>query len=192
MIREATANMAVTSPELLADNLDADDAAGERARRAAGERIQEAKRPEFHSLELVLGIRIEGSPVIAREPDAGSLPGGPPAAPPGGPPGAQPGARPGALLPHAWLGPGRSLYDELGEWFTLLVRRPGAGHGTITRAARARGVPLRVLDLPAQGPDRGGPALTLVGPNQYVAWAGDCAPGDGLALIDRVRGGPAS
>ena len=70
VIREATANMAVTSPELLADNLDADDAAGERARRAAGERIQQAKRPEFHSLELVLGIRIEDSPVIAREPDA--------------------------------------------------------------------------------------------------------------------------
>ena len=65
VIREATANMAVTSPELLADNLDDDDAAGERARRAAGERIQQTKRAEFHSLELVLGIRIEDSPVIA-------------------------------------------------------------------------------------------------------------------------------
>jgi 2-polyprenyl-6-methoxyphenol hydroxylase-like FAD-dependent oxidoreductase len=172
VIREATANMAVTSPELLADNLDADDAAGERARRAAGERIQQAKRPEFHSLDLVLGIRIEDSPVIAREPDAG------------------------ALLRHAWLGPGRSLYDELGEGFTLLVRRPGAGRGAIERAARARGVPLRVLDLPdqgpAEGPDQGpgrsGPALALVRPDQYVAWAGDREPDDGLALIDRVRG----
>jgi 2-polyprenyl-6-methoxyphenol hydroxylase-like FAD-dependent oxidoreductase len=168
VIREATANMAVTSPELLADNLDADDVAGERARRAAGERIQQAKRPEFHSLELVLGGRIEGSPVIARGPEAG------------------------ALLTHAWLGPGRSLYDDLGEWFTLLVRRPGAADGTIERAARARGVPLRVLELPAQGADRGGPALVLVRPDQYVAWAGDGEPGDGLALIDRVRGGPAN
>ena len=183
MIREATANMAVTSPELLADNLDADDAAGERARHAAGERIQEAKRPEFHSLELVLGARIEGSPVIAREPDAGSGP--------GSPPGPQPGAQVGALLPHAWLGPGWSLYDELGEWFTLVVRRPGADRGTISGAARARGVPLRVLDLSAQGPDHGGPALALVRPDQYVAWAGDREPGDGLALIDRVRGAAA-
>jgi 2-polyprenyl-6-methoxyphenol hydroxylase-like FAD-dependent oxidoreductase len=168
VIREATANMAVTSPELLADNLDADDAAGERARRAAGERIQQAKRPEFHSLELVLGIRIQDSPVIARGPDAG------------------------ALLPHAWLGPGRSLYDELGEGFTLLVRRPGTGRGTIERAARARGVPLRVLDLPDQRPDRSAPALALVRPDQYVAWADDREPGDGLALIDRVRGARAS
>jgi 2-polyprenyl-6-methoxyphenol hydroxylase-like FAD-dependent oxidoreductase len=190
VIREATANMAVTSPELLADNLDADDAAGMRARHAAGERIQRAKQPEFHSLELVLGIRIEGSPVIARDPDAGAQPDAPL------------GAQPGALLPHAWLGPGRSLYDELGEGFTL-VRRAGTGCGTtgggetgggpIERAARARGVPLRVLDLPVQGipprgPGQAGPALALVRPDQYVAWAGDREPEDALALIDQVRG----
>jgi 2-polyprenyl-6-methoxyphenol hydroxylase-like FAD-dependent oxidoreductase len=181
VIREATANMTVTSPELLADDLDADDAAGVRARSAAGERIQQAKRPEFHSLELVLGIRIEDSPVIAREPDAGVRR--------GTLPGVQlPGIQLGALLPHAWLGPGRSLYDELGEGFTLLVRRPGTGSGAIEKAARTRGVPLRVLDLPDQGPVHSGPALALVRPDQYVAWAGDCEPGDGLALIDRVRG----
>ena len=75
--------------------------------------------------------------------------------------------------------------------FTLVVRRPGTSCGTISGAARARGVPLRVLDLPAQGPDHGGPALALVRPDQYVAWAGDREPGDGLALIDRVRGAAA-
>jgi hypothetical protein len=180
VIREATANMAVTSPELLADNLDADDAAGMRARHAAGERIQRAKQPEFHSLELVLGIRIDGSPVIAGRPDAGGQP--------DAPPGAQPEAQPGALLPHAWLGPGRSLYDELGEGFTLIRRAdtgPGpAGGGPIEQAARARGVPLRVFDRPG----RAGPALVLVRPDQYVAWAGDRAPDDPLALIDQVRG----
>ena len=66
VIREATANMAVTSRELLADNLEDDDAAGERARQAASERIQQTKRPEFHSLGLVLGIAIADSPVIVR------------------------------------------------------------------------------------------------------------------------------
>jgi 2-polyprenyl-6-methoxyphenol hydroxylase-like FAD-dependent oxidoreductase len=160
VIREATANMAVTSPELLADNLDADDAAGMRARRAAAERIQRAKRPEFHSLDLVLGVRLDDSPVIAREPGAG------------------------VLLPHAWLSSGRSLYDELGAGFTLLAGRPDAGHGTIEQAAHARGVPLCVLSRPGQD----GPALTLVRPDQYVAWAGDREPDDGLALIDQVRG----
>jgi len=177
VIREATANMAVTSPELLADNLDDDDAGGQRARRAAGQRIQQAKRPEFHSLELVLGVRIENSPVIVR----GHLPG----------PDLGPGAPiPGALLPHAWLGAGKSLYDELGEGFTLLVRRPGTGCGAIGKAARARGVPLKVLDLPAGDP--GGPALALIRPDQYVAWAGDREPGDSLALIDQIRGSAVS
>ncbi len=60
----------------------------------------------------------------------------------------------------------------------------GAGGGAIAQAARARGVPLRVVEMP--GPN--GAALTLVRPDQYVAWAGDHEPGDGLALIDRVRG----
>jgi hypothetical protein len=94
-----------------------------RARHAAGMRIQRAKQPEFHSLELVLGIRIDGSPVIAGHPDAADQP--------TGQPGTSPGAQPGALLPHAWLGPGRSLYDELGEGFTL-IRRAGTGTGTGT------------------------------------------------------------
>ncbi len=168
VIREATANMRVTSRELLADNLDDDDAAGERARRAAGERIQQAKRAEFHSLELVLGIRIEDSPVVVHA-DA---------------PGA--GLVPGALLPHAWLGAGRSLYDELGDGFTLLVRRPGTAHAVVEQAARTRGVPLKVLEL--RGRDPVGPALALIRPDQYVAWTGNREPANGLALIDRVRG----
>ena len=136
VIREATENMKVTSRELLADNLDADDLAGERARQAAGERIQQAKAAEFHSLELVLGIKIEDSPIIVRAPRPGEV------------------LVPGALLPHAWLGPGRSLYDELGHGFTLL-RRPGTAHVMIEKAAQIRGVPLKVLEL--DGRDSGAP-----------------------------------
>jgi hypothetical protein len=45
-------------------------------------------------------------------------------------------------------------------------------------------VPLRVVEMP--GPN--GAALTLVRPDQYVAWAGDREPADRLALIDQVRG----
>ncbi len=168
VIREATANMQVTSRELLAGNLGDDGAAGERARRAAAERIQQAKRPEFHSLELVLGVRIDDSPVIVRE----HAPGG--------------DLVPGALLPHAWLSPGRSLYDELGDGFTLLLRRPGTASAMVEKAARARGVPLKVLER--HGRDPGGPALALIRPDQYVAWTGDREPGDALALIDRIRG----
>jgi hypothetical protein len=39
----------------LADNVEDDNPGGERARRAAGARIQQTKKAEFHSLDLVLG-----------------------------------------------------------------------------------------------------------------------------------------
>ncbi len=189
VIQAATANMRVTSPELLADDLDADGPAGNRARQAAGRRIQQAKRAEFHALDLVLGVRIDGSPVIAATPTGTGHPR------PGGP-------WAGALLPHAWLARGRSLYDELGGGYTLLVRRPGTAHGSLEKAAQGRGVPLRVIDhadgteagrtgagrTGAGGTGQGSPALVLVRPDQYVAWAGDREPADARALIDQVTG----
>ena len=171
VIREATANMRVTSRELLADNLDDDDV-GRGARAARGRRADPADQ----------GRRIPLARARARHPDR-RLPGHRPRTRPRrGSPGA---LGPGALLPHAWLGAGRSLYDELGHGFTLL-RRPGTAHVKIEKAARTRGVPLKVLELP--GRDPGGPALALIRPDQYVAWTGDREPGDALALIDRVRG----
>jgi 2-polyprenyl-6-methoxyphenol hydroxylase-like FAD-dependent oxidoreductase len=162
VLREATANMRVTSAELLADNLDDDDAAGAAARLAAGTRIQETKRREFHSLDLVLGARIDGSPLIAGDPVTN---------------------QPGALLRHAWLDGGNSVYDELGTGFTLVAGPRADGHGRIEQAARSRGVPLKVLDL-----DLAGPALVLVRPDQFVAWTGDREPDDPVTLIDRARG----
>jgi 2-polyprenyl-6-methoxyphenol hydroxylase-like FAD-dependent oxidoreductase len=162
VIREATANMRVTSTELLADNLSDDDAAGAAARLAAGARIQETKQREFHSLDLVLGVRIDGSPLIAADPVTG---------------------QPGALLRHAWLDDGTSVYDHLGTGFTLLASPRAPRPGRIEQAALARGVPLKVLDL-----DLAGPALVLVRPDQFVAWTGDREPDDPVALIDRARG----
>jgi 2-polyprenyl-6-methoxyphenol hydroxylase-like FAD-dependent oxidoreductase len=179
VIHEATVNMGVTSPELVAADLDGDDAAGEAARRAAGARIQATKRAEFHSLDLVLDVRVAPSPVIA----GGGTATGKPAAGDAGAPVA------GALLPHVWLGSGRSLYDALGDGFTLLTMRRGVPADAIATAARASGVPLKVLALG----DRGlhGPALVLVRPDNYVAWTGDREPDSAGDLVDKIRGASA-
>jgi len=180
VIAEAAANMSVLSTELLASNLEHDDAAGDRARHAAGARIQETKMAEFHSLGLVLGLGISGSPVVAADLAAplGDHPG----------PAAGTGAQPGARLPHAWLGGGRSLYDELGPGLTLLALGSGR-HEAIAAAARARSVPLTLIDLSARSMrGRYGADLVLVRPDQYVVWRGDNTPGDELTLIDRIRG----
>jgi len=178
VIREATVNMGVTSPELLAAGLDEDSAAGESARRAAGARIQATKRAEFHALDLVLDVRVAPSPVIA-----GGDATGEPAAGDAGSPVA------GALLPHAWLDSGRSLYDELGDGFTLLTTRRSGAADAIARAAHASALPLKVLDLEERA--LRGAALVLVRPDTYVAWTGDREPGSASDLIDRVRGASA-
>jgi hypothetical protein len=179
VIREATLNMSVTSPELVAADLDRDNPAGESARRAAGARIQATKRSEFHALELVLDVRVAPSPVIAGD---GVVLDAVAAADARAPVA-------GALLPHAWLDSGTSLYDELGDGFTLLTARRGAPADAITTAANASGVPLKVLD-PGDRALRGA-ALVLVRPDNYVAWTGDRAPEHAGDLIDRVRGASA-
>ncbi|MFF8408914.1 FAD-dependent monooxygenase [Streptomyces omiyaensis] len=175
VIREATANMRVLSTELLSDDLDADGEAGARARRAAGARIQDTKKAEFHSLDLVLGLRIAASPVLAAEPEARE----------GSP-------WTGARLPHLYLEDGRSLYDLLGDGLTLLALGQDAPVKAVEEAARLRGVPLTVVRLPEPAAAGYGTLLgarlALVRPDQVVAWLGDEAPGDPLALVDTLSG----
>lgn len=163
IVREAAANMAVLSPELLDDALDADSPAGEAARAAAHLRIQESKRAEFHSLDLVLGLELGGELI---------------------------GSGGGGRLAHVWLADGWSVYDSLGAGLTLLVLGgDGVGADGLVRAAGARGVPLKVVDLRGRRlRERYGADFVLVRPDQHVAWRGDGLPEDALGLVDRVRG----
>ena len=96
---------------------------------------------------------------------------------------------PGCRAPHLWLGDGHSLYDALGRYYTLVRVDPTVGVSGIVEAAARQGVPLTVVDIDA--PDvqplyvR---KLTLVRPDQHVAWRGDEEPSTPLALIDQIRG----
>ena len=130
--------------------------------------IQRAKRAEFYSLGLVLGYTYAGSPVIQ--------PGG------GHSPGADmtmytPSAEPGARLPHGWLPDGSSLFDRLGDGFTLVgpVGRGERAVAGLVQRARARGIPLAVAEPPASYPWR--EEYLLVRPDQHIAWR-TCDPAD--------------
>ena len=151
VIEAAVANMRVLSTDLLSDDLERDGPIGEQARRRAHALIQSTKRVEFHALDLVLDIAYT-SPVIA----AG-----------------------GARLRHAWLGPGHSIYDELGDGLSLVLTEADHWAGALAGAARSRGVPLRVVDLTGRElHERYGARLVLVRPDQHVAWCGDHGPAD--------------
>jgi hypothetical protein len=96
---------------------------------------------------------------------------------------------PGCRLPHLWLRKGGSLYDELGPEFTLLRFDQGIDVAPLLAAAKARDLPLKLLDL--QFPVLPAPyrhALCLSRPDQHVAWRGNAAPTDPLRVIDTLRG----
>jgi 2-polyprenyl-6-methoxyphenol hydroxylase-like FAD-dependent oxidoreductase len=96
---------------------------------------------------------------------------------------------PGCRAPHLWLSRRRSLYDALGPDYTLIRTDTSVGIDSLLQAAAQHGVPLAVLDVATpQARDTYRHKLTLVRPDQHVAWRGDAVPTTPLALIDRVRG----
>lgn len=173
VLDEAVANHAVLGAQLWQPGLEDDTPQGAALRAAVGERILAAKRREFESLGVVLGYRYEPSPVVVSD--------GTPA------PTRQfaayvPTSRPGGRAPHAWLNKGDSLYDRCGPGFTLLAHdTEGEAVAQAVSGAAALGIPLTVV--PAGEPALCAlypRALTLIRPDQHIAWHGDGWPGDGL------------
>lgn len=155
--------------------------AGEAARRAAGRHLHAHARAEFDIPGVTLGARYDGSPIVASDgayppPDAANV--------------YVPSSVPGGRAPHLWLDDGRSLYDALGFEFTLLrLGRRAPDTSLLARAAAARGVKLTVVDI-AEGDARDlyETDLTLIRPDQIVAWRGNRLPDDPAALLATVTG----
>ena len=96
---------------------------------------------------------------------------------------------PGCRTPHVWLSDGRSLYDALGDDYALLRLDNTIDTTPLQRAAQARGMPLRVVDV--SGPDvkdMYAERLVLSRPDQHVAWRGNALPDDPGRLLDMLRG----
>jgi hypothetical protein len=88
------------------------------------------------------------------------------------------------------LADGRSLYDAFGPEFTLLnLGAADAEAARIVAAAHDREVPIELFVSGEEGLGEAYEAnLVLIRPDQHVAWRGDSAPADPIALIDLVRG----
>jgi hypothetical protein len=165
------------APSFAETDLDDDGTAGRLLRADVARRLA-VKESEFHSLGLVLGYDYPDSPVVV--PDGRPVP----------TPTLrtyEPSAHPGARLPHTWLDDGTSIYDALGDGFTLLRFGADADTTHLADAAARAGIPLEVLDLAPELRGRYGDDLVLVRPDQHVAWRGSSAD-DAEAVLDVVTG----
>jgi hypothetical protein len=150
--------------------------AAQAARAAFGARIMEEDKPQYLTVGIQLGERYEDSPIVW--PDGTE-------SPPDTWDSYTPLVRSGARAPHVWLTPHQALFDTFGPGFTLLDFGSPDGAAAFEQAARARSVPLKIVQLAPIEPYRS--KLVLVRPDQHIAWHGDTVD-DALAVIDRVRG----
>ena len=142
--------------------IEEDSAAGEAARRRAGEYYEAHGRAEFNIPGVTFGGRYDGSPAIV--PD-GTTP------PPDKANEYVPTACPGGRPPHLWLPDGRSLYDLFGFEWTLLRLGTSQGDGLV-HCAKRLGLELKVVDAPAAR-DFYCADLALIRPDQIVGWRGN-------------------
>ncbi|MES2399288.1 MAG: FAD-dependent monooxygenase [Pseudomonadota bacterium] len=171
VLQEAATNHSKFSNALFEPGLEDDTPAGAEARQRVGRRINAEKLSEFYTLGTILGDRYTNSPVV--QPALGV------------PAVARdflnyvPSPLPGGRAPHAWLHDGSSLFDNFGQGFTLLAL-PSAAAASLDAAgadAQRLGIPLKLLQLdnPAL-PGLYNRRLTLIRPDQHIAWTGDVWP----------------
>lgn len=100
-----------------------------------------------------------------------------------------PSTIPGCRVAHFWLRDGRSLYDALGQDYTLLRLDAETAIEPLLQCAKNMQMPLHVLELTAEStPDCYSHRLLIVRPDQHVAWRGDVLPDDLEALLSKLCG----
>src|SRR5262249_39864202 len=164
--------------------IEEEGARGDAARREVGRLTYEINVQQYACAGLNFGAYYDRSPIIAYDGAAqpsytmNSY---------------TPSTVPGCRTPHFFREDGSSLYDAMGPEFTLLRLDPDIDATALAGAARARGVPLRILDAKQPLPTAyEGGSLVLSRPDQHVAWRGDDVPADPVNLIDHVRGASAA
>jgi 2-polyprenyl-6-methoxyphenol hydroxylase-like FAD-dependent oxidoreductase len=99
-----------------------------------------------------------------------------------------PSTIPGCRVPYVeWLD-GRPIYDAFGPGYTLLRRDRDMTVAPLVAAMRGSGVPVEVVDVPAQASETYDRKLILVRTDQHVVWRGDTVPDQVENLVDVLRG----
>lgn len=164
------------------DNIAEDSEAGRTARKRLGEEAYRLNVQQYQAAGLNFGYYYDQSPVIEydgeKQPDysMGSF---------------EVSSVPGCRAPHVWLQGGHSLWDALGDGYTLLRLSADVDVSAFEDLAAARNVDLKVLDIDPKFDTKKEykTALVLVRSDQHVAWRGDAIDAAfASALLDRITG----
>ena len=150
-------------------NIEAADAEGEAARHLIGTEAYDLNVQQFCCEGLNFGYFYEKSPIISHEAEAapaysmGSF---------------TPSTLPGCRAPHFWLNDGTSLYDLLGNGYSLLRFDQGIDVKELLQKSAAHNIPLNVIDLHDQSQRSAAyqHALVLCRTDQHVVWRGNELP----------------
>jgi 2-polyprenyl-6-methoxyphenol hydroxylase-like FAD-dependent oxidoreductase len=162
-------------------NIEAPDDAGRAARERIGREAYELNVQQFCCAGLNFGYYYENSPILV--PDGESPP-------PYSMGSFTASTVPGCRAPHFTLRDGTSLYDVLGQGYTLLRFDPAADVAALQEAAARRRMPLSIVDIDrgAGVPERYRHRLLLCRDDQHVVWRGDALPADVPGLVARLCG----
>ncbi|MBS1697759.1 MAG: FAD-dependent monooxygenase [Actinobacteria bacterium] len=157
-----------------------DSAAGAAARDEIGRRAYELNVQQFAAEGLNFGYSYDASPIIAYDGAAA------PAYDMGH---ATASTVPGCRAPHLWLADGSSLYDHLGQGYSVIALAEPTALAGLRSAASGAGVPLQVIDARgAAGAEAYDTEYVIVREDQQIAWRGATAPEDPAALVRLLRG----
>ncbi len=183
----STSNLQTMRQVPTSEKLYEDSAEGAETRAAAGKALAEGLKQEWFSMNIHLGNRYTGSPVIIySEPESpASI-----AAEFDDAINYRPTSRPGCRAPHAWLEGGQSTLDLFGKGFVLLSFGPRAVNAeAFTTTAKKSGVPVDHIHLTqADLAELYEKNFVLVRPDGHVAWRGDSIPQDAHGLLSAVTG----
>lgn len=164
-------------------NIEADDAAGRQERERIGQECYEINVQQFCCAGLNFGYYYQHSPIIA---DDGEQP---PAYTMGS---FEESTVPGCRAPHFWLDAQTSLYDELGQGYTLLRFDPQVRVDALLEQSRQRGMPLKLIDIARNAlevPAAYRHKLLICRDDQHIAWRADELPDASVQpLLDRLTG----
>ena len=164
------------------DEIEDSGAEGEAARASLALAAYELNVQQFAAEGLNYGYNYQYSPIISYDGEA------PPSFTMGE---YTPSTVPGCRAPHFWLADGESVYDKLGEYYTIIANSSAdtAELRPLLAEARAQRVPTTVIVASAEElPGEYTHAFTIVRQDQHVAWRGDLVPEDVDGLVSHLRG----